>query len=292
VVRAEVLAVASLLAGCDQVLGLSRPDAAADAPPDADVDAAQACDQPGGVPDEDGDGLRNACDNCPHVAQPAASDRLDGDGDGVGDRCDRRPGLTDTLVQFVGFDDTNHGLRLLVDGGSGSWSVSGGALRTTAVAQNQDMLARLDVAVRDVTVVAGVTLTGTHPAFLGESAGLWASIDTASPDPTFPTGNVFELVRSGAVRFSHLVEATVVPTNSIDSPLNDALFVQDRRYELTLTCQGTMAPTCSGSAEFAPNMQTSTISLQSAQVRTGAVGLRAYSTDVAFHYFAVYRHGP
>jgi len=292
VVRAAVLAVVSLLAGCDQVLGLSRPDAAVDAGVDAGVDAPQACDQPGGLPDEDGDGIRNACDNCPHVAQPAAGDRLDDDVDGVGNLCDPRDGQTDTLMQFIGFDDTNHGLRLLVDGGSGSWSVSGGALRTTGVAQNQDMLARVDVAVRDVMLVAGVTLTATHPAFLGESAGLWANINTTSPDPTFPMGNVFELVRSGAVRFSHLVEATVAPTNSVDSPLNDALFAQGRRYELTLTCQGTMAPTCSGSAEFAPGNQTVTISLPTATVRNGAVGVRAYSTDIAVHYLAVYRLGP
>jgi hypothetical protein len=46
--------------------------------------------------DADGDGVRDAQDNCPSVAN---SDQLDEDGDGVGDACDSCPGTTaDGLV--------------------------------------------------------------------------------------------------------------------------------------------------------------------------------------------------
>jgi hypothetical protein len=38
--------------------------------------------------DEDGDGVDDACDVCPHVPDPA---QLDSDGDGVGDACDPAP---------------------------------------------------------------------------------------------------------------------------------------------------------------------------------------------------------
>jgi hypothetical protein len=38
--------------------------------------------------DEDGDGIPDALDNCPHVANPDQTDR---DGDGVGDACDPNP---------------------------------------------------------------------------------------------------------------------------------------------------------------------------------------------------------
>jgi len=293
-VREIALILVLALAGCDQVFDLQRPPGDA-APPDvalgAPPDAPEVCDQPGGVPDEDGDGFRNACDNCPYIAQ-GPNERTDADGDGVGDVCDRRPGQQDTLVKFVGFDDNNHGLRLLIDPGSGSWSVAGGALRATNVGEAQDMLARIDIAHRDVTVVTSVTLIAPHPAFSGESAGLWTNIDTMYPDPTFPAGNVFEVVRSGTMRFSHVVEVRSGSTNSANSAFNNELFVAARRYDLILTCQGTATPTCTATAEFAPNNQTVTISLLSAQVRTGAVGLRAYSTDLAFHYVAVYRHGP
>jgi hypothetical protein len=38
--------------------------------------------------DEDGDGIPDACDVCPHIADP---DQTDSDGDGVGDACDPEP---------------------------------------------------------------------------------------------------------------------------------------------------------------------------------------------------------
>jgi len=43
-----------------------------------------------GLPDTDGDGIVDAADGCPAVADPA---QADGDGDGVGDACDLCPGL-------------------------------------------------------------------------------------------------------------------------------------------------------------------------------------------------------
>jgi hypothetical protein len=50
--------------------------------------------------DEDGDGVPDVCDDCPHVADPA---QLDSDGDGVGDACDPDPTTHEKVVFFDPF---------------------------------------------------------------------------------------------------------------------------------------------------------------------------------------------
>ncbi len=50
--------------------------------------------------DEDGDGVDDACDGCPHLS----GDQLDSDGDGVGDACDPNPTVArDHIVFFDPF---------------------------------------------------------------------------------------------------------------------------------------------------------------------------------------------
>jgi hypothetical protein len=47
--------------------------------------------------DEDGDGVDDACDGCPHIADPAQPDR---DGDGVDDACDPHPDTPGDKLAF------------------------------------------------------------------------------------------------------------------------------------------------------------------------------------------------
>jgi hypothetical protein len=57
--------------------------------------------------DEDGDRVGDVCDNCPHVANAQQEDTLEGAAkDGVGDACDPNPTMGgDQLALFLGFND-------------------------------------------------------------------------------------------------------------------------------------------------------------------------------------------
>ncbi len=89
--RAATLGALALLAACADSVPITSVDAGrSDADPDTGCGDDGDC--PGGicddgtcVPDTDGDGITDADDNCPDVANP---DQADADGDGEGDACE------------------------------------------------------------------------------------------------------------------------------------------------------------------------------------------------------------
>jgi hypothetical protein len=80
-----------LVAGCGRFAFEAGPDAK----------GIRTCVAPVGH-DEDGDGVDDACDGCPHIADP---DQPNSDGDGVDDACDPRPDVAgDSIVFFDPFE--------------------------------------------------------------------------------------------------------------------------------------------------------------------------------------------
>lgn len=66
--------------------------------------------------DEDGDGIDDACDVCPHLVDP---DQLDSDGDGIGDVCDPEPmNGRQHLVLFATMRPGDQPLTTKVSGGA------------------------------------------------------------------------------------------------------------------------------------------------------------------------------
>jgi hypothetical protein len=92
--------------------------------------------------DEDGDGIDDACDGCPHIADP---DQIDSDGDGVDDVCDPNPSSPrERIVFFDPFTSarpewtvggnpapTYTGDSLVVDTRAGSFSLELGSVPST-----------------------------------------------------------------------------------------------------------------------------------------------------------------
>lgn len=310
-------------AGCNQLLGLDAPGTgggggdAADGPaidapggdaPDGDApdaldapggpgDALDAaidgpdagpCSNFGGQPDEDNDGRRDDCDNCPHIAQSPLL-QPDSDHDGVGDECDPYAGRPDRLVLFAGFNNGSPAGMQYFQSGLGAWSVINGQLRLVGSQPDQHYMARLDVDLQDVTVFAQITVPGplTIPANpTNRGIGVWADVDPDDVPGYFPTGIVLENVESytpvGVSRFAH-----VVGINTGESAMmpGDGLFVAGRPYLFRLTCMPALGR-CLGMASYSNGGVA--IHLNPATTRVGSIGLRWYGVDANVDYLAVY----
>lgn len=156
---------------CDNCILIDNPDQAdfddndiGDACDDHDrdgvVDADDNCPTVAnaGQFDEDGDGVGDVCDNCPTVANTGQDDELDGDG--VGDDCDPRPQQGgDAIVFFDGFSADSAGVPAGWMATTGTWSVSGGKLVQTSTDGIEARIQRMETW-SDVVVESLVTLDG------------------------------------------------------------------------------------------------------------------------------------
>lgn len=222
--------------------------------------------------DEDDDGLGDACDPCPPYADGMVV--ADQDGDGVSDSCDPAPMVAgDRITRFEGFGHYVPGSLTL----QGTWDFSGGQAITTG------MLNQVAVA--------------TVPRPDGGGAGTQETVQThATIDAYFgtslarPVGVIHELdaMRAGGI-------VCVFGTN----PTNNEVFaIADDMTLSALTAAPTMAPvgasaafrstrsgtsyTCESPALTTPLMATSTFASGTPQV-----GLYARSLSARFDWLLV-----
>ncbi|HEY5934267.1 MAG TPA: hypothetical protein VIU61_06530 [Kofleriaceae bacterium] len=143
--RRLAIALSVLLAGCNLIFQLQDPPVAdAALPVDADIDGSidgkifdalygdativgdsRLCWDPDQVAfDEDNDGIKDGCDNCPTIENFA---QANGDDDDLGDACDPHTGLLDKIVLWHNFQAG------IPTGwtGSGFWVHENGSYRQT-----------------------------------------------------------------------------------------------------------------------------------------------------------------
>lgn len=170
-VRAVVLVI--LVAGCDSVLGLSRPRS----------DAVALADH-----DEDFDGTDDAIDVCPGVFD----DQADRDDDDVGDACDPHPALAiDRRAYFSSLRDFNDwSVR------TGSWIQGADQVRVDSASGNQLAVLLSTGVLAEPTVIATldqVTQGNTNYAF-----GVYLVTDIGTVGSSPPGLICYEVHRSVA----------------------------------------------------------------------------------------------
>src|SRR5258706_9534747 len=80
--------------------------------------------------DEDGDGIPDVSDVCPHISDPSQTDT---DHDGVGDACDPEPSTPrQTIALFLPMTDPS---SFTIGGGAGTWTKQADAWRCDGTAQ-------------------------------------------------------------------------------------------------------------------------------------------------------------
>ncbi|MCL4227371.1 MAG: thrombospondin type 3 repeat-containing protein [Myxococcales bacterium] len=270
------------------VLGLEPP--ATEPPGDgAPGDGASGDGAPGdgapptclpGAHDEDGDGVADSCDTCPHLPDPA---QLDTDGDRVGDACDPRPGTPgDRIALFLPFDVAPSGLAFEPD--PLAWQVDDGALHQTS--ETGAHVVRIPMDRPGVTVATSYRVTSfTPPNNAQRAVGVLARIQPTAA----PLGSPYRLEAAHILDAGTLVqvllrlssiEASGSPSNEVAPPA--MTFMPGVRYNLQLGALGPLSATLSQPGLGA------LVELDRSEHGHGAVGLRTADTAVAFEYLVVF----
>ncbi len=96
------LSLLLLSLGCRQLLGIEHGDVVVDAEPSEDMGAPDGDGPIANGHDEDSDGVPDAMDNCPTIANPSQSTLTAGES--VGDACDPRTAGGDRVAVFFSFE--------------------------------------------------------------------------------------------------------------------------------------------------------------------------------------------
>jgi hypothetical protein len=232
---------------------------------------------------EDGDDRGDACDLCPHLAGTVPGGDADDDGDGVGNQCDPGGGV-DRKVLFLGFNDASELATSRVETGSGVWTISGGKLHQT----DPTLLIGDAIAWTTESITGSVAVeTNAHVDDLpvGVSARLVAAIGgyTEGAPPDFYSCGLrgADIDQAATVAAYHYIDVMTIGDNVIVTASGKmSVGVQGH-----LVLHATTAATGS-TLDCVLDTTQATVAVPSF-TPTGYAGVRTYSATASFDYLFV-----
>ena len=252
---------------CERTLG-DLPDAAV-AIDTLPLDAAACVGH-----DEDGDGVTDACDNCPGIANPAQADTTESTPDGVGNACDPRAGDRDRIAFFEPFTAPLVGWqldpmaavandRITMAPGQGYGEAYAPKMSTDGVLETRYTITALN----PLAPYSGVELVAEQGA------------DGVEGYRCMTTQN------GGIGTRSVAIQTFVEPYDIIYGDVGGPRFVVGDSGVLQFSYGGTVA--CAH-----PTAPADKASASEPQARTGRVGVGTQYIGAAFHYLVVYEPAP
>jgi len=226
-----------------------------------------------GQHDEDADGAGDVCDSCPQLAAAQA----DTDGDGIGNNCDPHPDTGgDVLVRFEGFGAGGEfpaGWTAVPAGSEGQWTIGGDALAVSpADATNRYYLFDAGGAHVRVELGADVAANGATAPVLApmfDADGTPANFYACAPRVD---AQVWAIQTCTAGAFASVVTDAAPPPTLPDS------------YHIVGTIDGT-----GESCTFGATSGEHPLTYAGASAGRTGVGLRARDLSAQIRYVAIYR---
>lgn len=194
------------------VVGCGRLGFGDATPGDTGADSARLPCVPTSTNDDDGDGVVDDCDVCPHVIDPT---QLDGDGDGVGDACDRSP-RAQRITIFDAFTGTALAARWQLFGAgsvANSRFVGAGITGSTAIGYPGTTIGT------ELSVRGRITGVGTGPKQLSLQYGTVSNTDDGEYCEVYGDGSLnFKITRATGATFTTLSGAPITTSALATGP--------------------------------------------------------------------------